>query len=1126
MTSEHFEEVCRVMLAARGVAPADRETFIAGATADEEVRSEVRSLLAAEERGGPTFSMPAKGRTAAIRAMLTGDSERDFSKAAGPTQIGRYHIEETLGEGGMGTVYRATMRTPIVRTVALKVIKPGVGTREVIARFESERQALARMDHPHIACILDAGATDGGSPYFVMEYVAGVPITQFADDQRMTTRQRLELFELVCDAVAHAHTKAIIHRDIKPSNILAYVKEGKPAVKVIDFGIAKALAGERLAGETQATICGAAIGTLEYMSPEQAEGSPDIDTRTDIFSLGVVLYELLAGERPFDKATLSRVADAEKCRIIREVEPPRPSARLAEKRAVDEAIAKRRQSTPAALMKELRGELEWIPLMAMRKERARRYASVQALAEDVRNYLEHKPLLAGPETARYRLAKFVRRRRAGIAAASLVVLTLVGGIIGTSWQAYRATRAEAVALSAQERSERSAAELKRTLYISQMNRAGLQVQTNELPMIRSLLEPWRTSTPDQRGWEWYYLQSAANPEILTVQQPGHGTQVVAWSPDGRLLATAGRTDKRVRIMTPEGALIRELEPAHPMGLFSLAWNPGGSLIAAGDWNGNLVVWEVATGRVYRRLTEGPRTVLIKGMAWSPDGKLLAVGGESLIINIWNVEAGTLVRTLPGHGDAVDHLAWSPDGKRLASSGHFGRNPPAGQIWEVETGKPAFSPRLAAVRPMWTRDGSRIVCWVDWEARVLDATTGAELFTIAHDNRRPFAADWNTDRTLLASEGQDGLLYIWDFDQRARLRTMHGTPGPILAVSWRPGGHEIASASFEEVRLWDARVGNDQVSIQTPALVRASVWSPDDRQIASFASDGVVHVWDSETGEVLRRLDDHAGPGIMPTWDNPVAWSPDGRWIASLGSRQVLVLWDAHTGKPVRTVNSVAATTSVAFSPDGRQMASAGWDHAVHIWETETGRRLWNFPSKCGSVTWSPDGSKIAVAGITEMRVVDVATRKQVWFQAIDNEQDILAWSPDGSVLVNTSSDGTIKMRDGQTGAILRSIYGQVPRGGGVSFAPDGQRFATVGQGNSVRIWEASTGIEMVDLRLEDFMARGVAWSHDGTRLATSGSRAAERSGGKATVHDARKGYAMARQGAWRRVVQAPSAAAE
>lgn len=1123
MTPERFEEVCRVMLAALGVAPADRETFIAGATADDEVRAEVRSLLAAEERGGPTFSMPAKGRTAAIRAMLTDDDQRDCSKAAAPRQIGRYHIEETLGEGGMGTVYKATMRTPIVRAVALKVIKPGVGTREVIARFESERQALARMDHPHIACILDAGATDSGSPYFVMEYVAGVPITQFADDQGMTTRQRLLMFELVCDAVAHAHTKAIIHRDIKPSNILAYLKEGRPAVKVIDFGIAKALAGDRLSGETLATSHGTAIGTLEYMSPEQADGSPDIDTRTDVFSLGVVLYELLAGERPFDTARLSRVTEAEKCRLIREVEPRRPSARLAEKRAADGEIAKRRQSTPAALVRELRGELEWIPMMAMRKDRARRYASVRALAQDIRNYLEHKPLQAGPETARYRLAKFVRRRRAVLAAASLVFLTLVGGIIGTSWQAFRATRAEAVALSAQRRSEQSASELQRMLYISQMNRAGLQLQTNELPMIRSLLEPWKRSEPDQRGWEWYYLQSVATPEILTIRQPGHGTQVVAWCPEGRLLATAGRTDKRVRILTPAGELVRELEPAHPMGLFSLAWNPGGSLIAAGDWNGNLVVWDVRTGRVYRRLTGGPRTVLIKAMAWSPDGTLLAVGGESIVINIWNVEAGTLVRTLPGHGDIVDHLAWSPDGKRLASSGHFGRNPPAGQIWDVQTGMPveAFRPRLTAVRPMWTRDGSRIVCWVDMQARVLDATTGAELFTIAYDNRRPFAVAWNTDRTQLASEGADGLLFIWDFDRRARLRTMHGSPGPILAVSWQPGGHAIASASFDELRLWDARVGNEQVTISTPVKIRASAWSPDDRQIASFAEDGVVHIWDPETGAVLRRLDDHAGPGIMPTWDNPVAWSPDGRWIASLGSKQVLVLWDAHTGQPVRTLNAGAATTSVSFSPDGRQMASAGWDHAVHIWETDTGKRLWNFPSKTGSVSWSPDGNRIAVAGITEMRVVDVATRKQLWFQAIDNEQDILAWSPDGSVLINTSSDGTIKMRDGQTGAIVRSIFGHVPRGGGVSFAPDGQRFATVGQGNSVRIWEASTGIEMLDLRSEDFKSFGVAWSHDGTRLATSGHGAENGSRGKVTVHDARRGYAMARTGEWRIVDQTP-----
>src|SRR4051812_22035722 len=242
-----------------------------------------------------------------------------------PEQVGPYRILERIGEGGMGSVYKAEQHRPVRRIVALKLVKPGLDTREVLARFEAERQALARMDHANIAKVLDAGADNLGRPYFVMEYVPGIPFTRFCDEQQLSLRARLELFCQVCDAIAHAHTKAILHRDIKASNVLAYLLDGKPLVKVIDFGIAKALTADRLTDRTFNTARGQPIGTYETMSPEQADGSADIDTRTDVYSLGVLLYELLAGAKPFDSATLVRSADAEIRRIIREVEPPRPS---------------------------------------------------------------------------------------------------------------------------------------------------------------------------------------------------------------------------------------------------------------------------------------------------------------------------------------------------------------------------------------------------------------------------------------------------------------------------------------------------------------------------------------------------------------------------------------------------------------------------------------------------------------------------------------------------------------------------------------------------------------------------------------------------------------------------------
>jgi serine/threonine protein kinase len=342
-----------------------------------------------------------------------------------PSVIGEYHILDCLGSGGMGTVYRAEQRQPIKRTVAVKVIKPGFDTREVIARFQTERQALARMDHPNVAKVLDAGTDEFGRPFFVMEYVPGVSITTYADENRLSIESRLRLFIQVCNAIAHAHTKAIIHRDIKATNVLVYTHDGKPMVKVIDFGVAKALTGDRLADQTFVTSSGQMIGTYESMSPEQAEARADVDTRTDVYSLGALLYELLSGLPPFDPAMLSRSADLEIRRIIREIDAPRPSARLLQLGDSAANIASARQTRLQPLAGQLRRELEWIPLMAMRKERARRYASPLELARDVENYLNLQPLQAGPDSQLYRVGKFARKRRMPLIMSAIALLLIV-----------------------------------------------------------------------------------------------------------------------------------------------------------------------------------------------------------------------------------------------------------------------------------------------------------------------------------------------------------------------------------------------------------------------------------------------------------------------------------------------------------------------------------------------------------------------------------------------------------------------------------------------------------------------------------------------------------------------------
>jgi tetratricopeptide (TPR) repeat protein/serine/threonine protein kinase len=405
--------------------PAARAAFLDEACAgNPRLRADVDALLAAHDR---LAGAPAAGQAPPPAATVA------ESSAEGPgTVIGPYKLMEQIGEGGMGLVFVAEQQQPIRRKVALKVIKPGMDTRQVVARFEAERQALALMDHPNIAQVHDGGASASGRPYFVMELVKGVPITQFCDQNQLPVRARLELLVHVCQAVQHAHQKGIIHRDLKPSNVLVLSQDGTPVVKVIDFGVAKAI-GQQLTDKTIYTHCSQLVGTPLYMSPEQAgQSGVDVDTRSDIYALGVLLYELLTGATPFDQERLKTVGLDEICRIIREEEPPRPSTRISTLGRAEAMVSANRQSDPKRLRQLVRGELDWIVMKALEKDRNRRYETASALAADMQRYLADEPVQACPPSVWYRLRKFGRRHKVGLAMSGLALssLVLVGSGIG------------------------------------------------------------------------------------------------------------------------------------------------------------------------------------------------------------------------------------------------------------------------------------------------------------------------------------------------------------------------------------------------------------------------------------------------------------------------------------------------------------------------------------------------------------------------------------------------------------------------------------------------------------------------------------------------------------------------
>src|SRR5665213_1980079 len=782
--------------AAAQLAGADRASFLSGAClGDVALRQRLDALLAAHD--APDELSP-KDKPAAKVTMKIEIAEAP-DEAVGQT-LGRYKLMERLGEGGCDVVYVAEQTQPVRRRVALKVIKLGMDTKAVVARFEAERQALAMMDHPNIAKVLDAGTTDVGRPYFVMELVRGIKITDYCDQNNLSTKERLDLFIKICQAIQHAHQKGIIHRDIKPSNILVTLHDGVPVPKVIDFGIAKATEG-RLTDATVYTQLHQFIGTPAYMSPEQAEMSGlDIDTRSDIYSLGVLLYELLAGSTPFDgQELMSQGIDAMR-KTIREKEPVRPSTRFATLKGEDlTTTAKRRSADKAKLMHQLKGDLDWIVMKCLEKDRTRRYETANGLAFDLKRHLNNEPVLARPPSMAYKFQKAFRRNKLVFAAGAAVSVALFLGIIVSASQAIRATHAKREALAAKgqaeeaqasesvqrqkaEDNERKATELRtqaeaeelvarQRAYASDMNVAMQALKGSNLGRAQDLLNRQRPlpGQKDLRGWEWRYLwQQTRSDALFTLCQKSGEISSLAASSDGNWLAVglAHRGGVSVWDLRNRRELVRLVEDD---GLVRCTFSLTAPILAfAGSTYTKRNTLRLWNGGTRQMTAEIPLDNSCTGLAFSRDGQTLVTSTYHGHITLWRMPEGTKLASYACE-DTCDHsllgFAATPD---LSLAAYV-----TGQMSE-----------------------QRI--------RVIDLRDGKELWNAPASKQNISALAFSPDGKILASSAAyaESDIRLWDVATGKEIGRLDGHQSWVGALVFWPDGSKLASASADQtIRIW-------------------------------------------------------------------------------------------------------------------------------------------------------------------------------------------------------------------------------------------------------------------------------------------------------------------------------------
>ena len=1109
----------------------EREAYLDGAcTGSQALRRRLAALLQADESPVP-FLEPQVGD---LLGQITKSPAPDFKVEEAGARIGRYKLLEKIGEGGCGVVYMAEQEEPIRRRVAFKVIKLGMDTKQVIARFESERQALALMDHPNIAKVLDAGATDTGRPYFVMELVRGIKITDYCDQNHLSTEQRLNLFVQVCHAIQHAHQKGIIHRDIKPSNILVTPHDGVPVPKVIDFGIAKATV-QRLTEKTLFTAFQQFVGTPAYISPEQAEMSGlDIDTRSDIYALGVLLYELLTGQTPFEQKALVAAGLDEMRRIIREQEPVRPSTRLSTLTEPERTtVAKRHGADPPQLIHLVRGDLDWIVMKALEKDRTRRYETANGLSDDVLRHLNNEPVVARPPSKLYRFQKLVRRNKLAFAAGATIAAVLVlaavvsssqavlaavllVGIGISTWQALVATRAKADALEAKtesvaaqrnaeraqanearmrERAEKQELEARQRAYASDMNVAKQALDENNPGRTLDLLNRQRPGPgqKDLRGWEWRYLwQQCRSDALFNLCQQSNEIYSLAVSQNGQWLAIGElyRGGLSVRDMRTRQELIRLAESEL---LVRAAFSPTDSLLAftsstipsSGQGRTTLRLWNAATRQM---IGEFPLDNYCVGLAFAENGR-------------------TLVTSTPSGSEGQITLWRMPEGTKLASY-------PAEQCQPFVSRSFAATPDLSlAVYAYGPASSQRI--------RVIDLRDGKGLWTAVAAKEYVIALAFSPDGKTLASAGgfAESDIRLWDVATGKEIGPLEGHGSWVGSLVFWPDGKKLASSSADQtIRIWDV------ASCKCLDVLRGhreEVWRlallPDDKTLVSGAKDGTVCFWDTSVthprqphitipesavkwsftpdSRSVLTLDRQ---GQVSQWTGSdfqqkapcleiganfydVVFSSDGRFMAVSFTNGVLQIWDlTRRILSHQLTNTTGKVGLDGLLAGGNKLVTRSGDNWCHEWNLTTGSEIqsWQAPASLCPIGVSPDERLCVAIGIGG----DVVCRNLASESNPKVDLDVLGaegacFSPDGKLFAVASSIGYARVWETATWRAVATLRGHLLGVHSATFSGDGKRLATVGGNAALKLWDTESWQEVLTLKGQGSLLRGTSATH-------------------------------------------------